>query len=474
MSRSTKYFIFGFIFSLFSNPVVAQELPSKVSQLLSEFNIPQSAVSLNIELAGVDKPIVAFNSDIPRNPASVIKIVTTLSALELLGPNHVWTTRYWADGDVKSGVLNGDLVMQGGGDPFLTVDRFWHHVLSIRQRGVHTISGSLVIDNTLFDIPKHDRAAFDGQFSRLYNVGPDAALVNFSATRFVLHPFANRVAVFADPPLADLVVENKVKTASGKCTNKNAGWSYGLSRQEEIVTAKFGGSFKQRCGQHSIARSIVSNNEYTFRLFKQLWISSGGTFKGGYRLAKTPESAAAIISYPSEPLADVITSINKFSNNVMARQVFLSLDAQNEEQLPATLQGARNAVANWLRDKNINMPELYIANGSGLSRESKISSGSLSDLLQLAWESNYRPEFMSSLSISALDGTMRKRLKKSPVKGRARIKTGLINGVRSMAGFVNARSNKQYIVTMLIESKSVSFWNGNRIQDEVLEWVYNL
>ena len=462
-----------------------QQLPDSVAILLKKYGIPLSAVSLDIQEAESQSTLVSLNSNVPRNPASVIKLVTTLSALEILGPDYQWHTRYWADGTISNGVLTGDLVLQGGGDPFLTVDKFLHQVLSIRQRGIHTITGSLVIDNSLFDVADHDRAQFDGQPSRLYNVEPDAALVNFSATRFIIQPMAtrgansgaNRIAIFADPPIANLVVENNIKPQSGKCPNRNSGrnhgWSYELHKKGDKVIARFDGKYRSRCGQHSITRSLFSNREYTYRLFKYLWSNSGGTFDGGYRMAVTPDHAIAIISYPSEPLADVITSINKYSNNVMARQLMLSLDAQGQDR-PATIAGGRAAIKNWLSENAGIMPGLIIDNGAGLSRKTRITTANLTDLLQHGWRSNYRAEFLSSFPLAALDGTMKKRLHDSALPpGRARIKTGLINSVRSMAGFVNASNNKHYSVAMMIESKNVGFGNGNVIQDAVLEWIYN-
>jgi D-alanyl-D-alanine carboxypeptidase/D-alanyl-D-alanine-endopeptidase (penicillin-binding protein 4) len=449
----------------------AQPLPGSINTLLERFGIPVSAVSLEIRESESRNTILSINSDTPRNPASVIKLVTTLSALEILGPEFQWETKYWATGPVGNGVLKGDMVIQGGGDPFLTVDRFWYQVLSLHQQGIQSISGSLVIDNSRFDTDKHDRAMFDGQPTRLYNVGPDAALVNFSATRFVIHPSSSQINVFAEPPLADLVIENNIKPASGKCINRNSGWSYGIHRQGEKVIARFNGKYRSRCGQHSLSRSVVSNQEYTFRLFKYLWNSSGGSFEGGYRIASTPEDSTLIHTFSSKPLADIVTSINKYSNNVMARQLLLTLHSEHIEG-PGNLKGARAVVTDWLTENIGAMPELHIDNGSGLSRTTRITTANLVDVLQHGWDSNFRPEFLSSLPLSALDGTMRKRLKDSALEGRARIKTGLIKGVRSMAGYVNASDGTHYSVAMLIDSNKVNFWNGNQIQDAVLKWVY--
>lgn len=454
----------------------AQPLPDSIAIVLKKQGIPLSAVSLDIREVGSQDTLVSLNSNVARNPASVIKLVTTLSALEILGPNHQWNTHYWADGTISDGVLKGDLVLQGGGDPFITVDKFLHQILSIRQRGIHTITGSLVIDNSLFDVVQHDRAQFDGQPSRLYNVEPEAALVNFSATQFVIQPMqtkgGERIVVFADPPLADLVVENNLKPQAGKCVSPKRGWSHKLRKKGDRVIASFDGKYHSRCGQHAIARSLFSNREYIYRLFKYLWGNSGGTFDGGYRMAATPDHAIAITSYPSAPLADIITSINKYSNNVMARQLILSLDAQEQDR-SATLAGGRALIKDWLAANLGGMPGLIIDNGAGLSRKTRITAANLTDLLQHGWRSNYRAEFLSSFSLAALDGTMRKRLIGSELSGRARIKTGLINNVRSMAGFVNARNNKYYSVAMMIESKKINFGNGNVIQDAVLKWIYN-
>ena len=448
--------------------------PDRVARLLAKTGIPPSAVSLDVRDANTGEKILSLNSHKPRNPASVIKILTTLSALEILKPSYQWQTRYLADGAIENGVLKGNLVMQGGGDPFLTMERFWHQVQSIRQRGIHTITGDLIIDDSYFDIAQHDRSAFDNQPDRLYNVGPSAALVNFSATTFILSPLGSRIRVIADPPLAGLVIDNNIKAKQGKCTHPESGWRLdGIRRKNDRVIVKFVGSYPVGCGEHSISRAILSNHEYAFRLFKYLWTDSSGQILGSYRVSRTPAGATEILDYPSQPLADIITGINKYSNNVMSRQLFLSIDAQGPVR-PGTLEGSKQRIREWLSANAISMPELFVDNGSGLSRDSRISADSLSQLLQHGWNSNYHAEFLSSFALSSLDGTMRKRLGEPGSKGRFRIKTGSLRGVRSMAGYVNSKHNRPYTVVMIIQSDKVRYANGTRIQDALLEWAYGL
>ncbi len=452
----------------------AEPVPDDVARLLDQYGIPADAVSLEVRDANTGKKILSLNSHKPRNPASVIKILTTLSALEILGPSYQWQTRYLADGAIKNGTLEGNLVMQGGGDPFLTVERFWHQVQSIRQRGIHTIRGNLTIDDSHFDIARHDRGAFDDQPDRLYNVGPDAALVNFSATTFTLSPLGNQVRVIADPPLAGLVIENDIRAKRGPCTHPESGWRMdGIRHKNDRIIVKFTGHYPVGCGEHSISRALLLNHEYTFRLFKYLWTDSSGQILGGYRAGKTPVNATEILDYPSQPLADIITGINKYSNNVMSRQLFLSLDAEWPGR-SGTLEGARQRLREWLTANAMSMPELFVDNGSGLSRDTRISTSSLAQLLQHGWHSNYHAEFLSSFALSSLDGTMRKRSGEPGSAGRFRIKTGWLRGVRSMAGYINSRHNHPYTVVMIIQSDKVRYGPGTRIQDALLQWVYEL
>ena len=451
-------------------------LPATFARLLDEHRIPPSAISIEVGAMDDQAVLLRYNAHIPRNPASLIKLPTTLAALELLGPGHQWHTEYLADGEIVDGVLQGDLILRGGGDPFVSVERLLGHILALRQGGLETIAGDLVIDNSGFAPRRHDRGAFDGKSQRVYNVGPDAALLNFSATRFVIEPRGGRIRVRAEPPLAGLKIVNRIESHSGRCIDADSGWSYRIERAGGNLTARFHGSYRHRCGSHSIHRSILPNDEYAYRLFTALWRALGGEFDGGYRVRRAPggfDHAQVLLRRPSEPLADVIAGINKFSNNAMSRQLLLTLGAHVSGQ-PGTAEAGASAIHDWLTANGVSMPDLVIDNGAGLSRKSRASAAGLWALLRHGWASTYRPEFVSSLPLAAIDGTMRKRLTDTPLRARARVKTGLINGVRNMAGYVHARNGRHYAVVMMIDSEQVNFHNGNVLQDAMLRWVYEL
>lgn len=458
---------------LFTSAGFANNIPNSINDQLKRFGIPLSAVSLEVRDLESNASLLSINPDQLQNPASVMKLVTTASALEMLGPTFQWKTEYLVDGKMVGDTLQGNIVMRGHGDPFLTVDKFWSHLLAIRERGIRDIRGNFILDNTLFNLPVHDRAAFDGNPQRLYNVGADATLTNFSATRLVIEPRGRRVNVFADPPLANLVIHNKLVAQDGKCVSRNGGWSMNQKAADGSLHLTFTGTYRPRCGVHSISRALLSNNEYTYQLFRYLWESMGGTISGGYRTGATPDTAKLLVTLPSRSLTENIASINKYSNNVMARQLLLTIGTELNDPPPANANAAGiAAIISWMASIGIDTSGIVIDNGSGLSRNARISAKQMNALLTAVWHSTWRPEFMASLSLTALDGTMRKRLKKSGIAGRARIKTGLVNGVRSMSGFVHSRNGKHYIVTMMIGSNKVNFWNGNQVQDAVLEWIY--
>lgn len=484
-------------------------LPSAFAELLREYRIPRQAVSIDVVELGETsdfpgtqfklkvvefgeirdfpatqfKPILQVNTEIARNPASTIKLVTTLGALELLAPHYLWETSYFAHGKIVGDTLDGDLIMQGGGAPFITVGRFLEHVLALRQSGIRNITGRFIVDNSYFAKKRHSRKSFDGKPNRVYNIAADAALVNFSATRFLLTPqeVGKPVRVVLDPPLAGVRAESNIIAQDGKCYAGDSGWSYQVKREPRLrqVVVKFKGFYRASCGTFSVTRSILPNSEYTHRLFTALWRAMGGEIQNGelthpfHMTGKTPHKAELVLVQESLPLADIITGTNKFSNNVMARHLLLTIAAQ-ASGAPGKEEKGVAALQQWLEEQRIAMPKLEMENGSGLSRKARASAAGLSALLAHGWRSTYRPEFLSSLSLAALDGTMRSRLGEAvdlPIRGRARLKTGLLDQVRSMAGYVHGQSGRHYSVVLLLDSRAVTLHNGNKLQDALLHWV---
>lgn len=447
----------------------ARGLPESVSKALAKAKIPPAGFSAYVQQVGRDQPLLAFNADTPRNPASTIKLVTTYLALESLGPTYVWKTTASGMAAPRGGVLEGDLYLKGQGDPYLVLERFWLLVREIRLRGVREIRGDVVIDNSYFDLGATRPGDFDGRPYSPYNLIPDAMLVNFQAVNFLFRPdsVANRVEILADPLPANLQIRNQVQLVDGRCTGKLNRINFTVAEVAGRDEATFTGRFSRRCGEYRVARSLTRGPSYTYGLFRSLWEESGGTIRGKFRSGAAPAGAKALATLDSVPLSDVITGINKHSNNVMARHVLLTLGAERYGA-PATVEKGQRAAADELARLGLSFPELDIGNGAGLARETRISARSLTRLLLAAEAGPYGSEFESSLALAGRDGTLRRRFRNDEFAGHMHLKTGTLNGVRALAGYVQAPSGRKFAVAII---QNASGW-GDEAQAAMLRWVY--
>jgi D-alanyl-D-alanine carboxypeptidase/D-alanyl-D-alanine-endopeptidase (penicillin-binding protein 4) len=220
-------------------------------------------------------------------------------------------------------------------------------------------------------------------------------------------------------------------------------------------------------------RSALGHNEFAFGLFRFLWEESGGEISGGLANSILAVDAEPWFSFESLPLSEVITKINKHSNNVMARQLLFTLGAEKFGP-PGTEEKGRQFVNDWLLENGMNSAELKLGNGAGLSRDSRMTARQLGDMLRFAYRNRYMPEYLSSLSISGLDGTLSRRFRNGSLTGMAHIKTGSLDHVSAFAGYFQSRSGKRYIVVTLQNYKNVHRGPGQEVQESLLRWLYDL
>src|SRR5437868_12900743 len=189
-----------------ASSAASDQLPLPVAQALKNAGIPIANVAVAVQDLSQDRPVLGVNQTMPMNPASTMKLVTTYAGLELLGPAYRWQTQAFVAGALKDGVLEGDLVLKGGGDPHLTLEDFWLLLRGLRARGLKDIRGDVVLDRTRFGPVEYDATRFDGDSLRPYNVGADALLLNFKSVRFPFcaDPGAGDVRVSADPPIVEV------------------------------------------------------------------------------------------------------------------------------------------------------------------------------------------------------------------------------------------------------------------------------
>jgi len=447
-------------------------LPQPVARALAQAGIPEGAAAFYVHEIGAERPLLAAGAERAMNPASGIKLLTTYAALELLGPAHTWVTEAYAAGALNDGVLTGDLVLKGRGDPKLTLENFWLLLRSLRSRGLREIRGDLVLDRTHFAANDHDPARFDDQPTRPYNTGPDALLVNFKAVRFSFVPDdeTRLVRIVAEPALPQVQVVNRLALVYGPCGDWFSRIKVDAQGGSAAARLTFSGRYAASCGERERSYSVLAHAHYVLSLFRELWRELGGTFEGTVRDGAAGAEARLIAAAESPALSEVVRDMNKFSNNVMARQLFLTLGAVGTDA-PATADNAGRVIRKWLAGKGLSFPELVLENGSGLSRNERISARNLGLLLLSAFRSPVMPELIASLPLTAADGTMKKRLSNTDLAGQAHIKTGSLTGVRSTGGYVLDARGRRVVVVFIVNHPNAG--NAESVGDALLQWVYH-
>jgi serine-type D-Ala-D-Ala carboxypeptidase/endopeptidase (penicillin-binding protein 4) len=447
----------------------AESLPPRVIATLKHHQMDGAGLSVFVQAVDAQEPVLAFNADVLRNPASIMKVVTSFAALDLLGPAYRWETEVWVTGPVRNRRLEGDLVLRGGGDPALTTERLWTMLREIRALGIEEIAGDLVIDDTLY-APNAERPGdMDRQPYRAYNVLPNAMLVNNNVVEFRIRREGRDVIVHADPPLHGLVVENRIASRQGSCTGFQRGVAFDLPNGFEGRRAVLSGQFPAGCKDYALWRSVMEAPHYTDALFRSLWRHLGGTIEGQLRLTPVPEDARKILSFPSRPLAEQLRDINKWSNNVMTRHLFLSLGIERHGP-PGTPEKSREAINAWLEGRGLATPGLFVDNGSGLSRRARVTAAVFGRLLLDAWQHPYMPELVASMPIAAVDGTLRNRYH-GDMAGRMHLKTGRLDGVSAIAGIVTSRSGRRHVVVVIMNEPDAHRGVGEAVHETLLRWV---
>jgi serine-type D-Ala-D-Ala carboxypeptidase/endopeptidase (penicillin-binding protein 4) len=523
----------------------AARLPKAFEARLSKVGVPLDAVSVVVAPVQAGAPaLLRVNAQQPRNPASVAKLVTTAAALDTLGPDFVWHTNFYGTGPVQSGLLLGDMVIRGGGDPKFVVERITEAMQALREQGLKNILGDLVLDNSAFAVPTTDAGSFDGEALRPYNVQPDALLVNFKSVILKFDPKAKpgTATVTVEPPMAGLDVPSTVRLRNGRCGD----WRSKLgAKLEHASTYAFTGSYPKACGKQEWPVAYVAPEQYAGKALLGIWQSLGGTLSGRVRMGVTPPNATLLLSAPSLPLRDIIADVNKFSNNVMAQQVFLTLGlpsasspeavavadaptasgittssaptsetgatrdsraapaspaagklvtafeammpsahaatspplptSQARELQPATFESARSHVQQWwLRSVGTAVDMPVTDNGSGLSRDGRVTADALLALLRHeAGKPNFE-DFYNSLSIAGVDGTVSRmgRDGSTPFAvGNARLKTGTLKDVTAIAGYVTGKSGQQYVVAALVNHDDAP--KARSALYQLVEWAAN-
>jgi len=449
----------------------AAELPPEIARLLAGLKIPEDDVSIVVQAVDAPVPTLSHLPDVPRSPASVMKIVTTWSALEYLGPAYTWPTEVYFQGAFDGRKLDGDLALKGYGDPYLVVEELWKLLRTLRRQGLTEIGRNLVLDDSFFAVDEPDPGEFDGQPYRTYNVVPNALLMNFKAVQFQFTPDSahGRVQVSTDPLLPNLEIRNNLQLVDGACHAFQAGIEFNHADPMTLSEVELNGKFSRRCNPYGMGRTVLQHDTYAFGLFTELWQELGGVFRGQVRKAEIPADQTPVLTWRSRPFGEIIRSINKNSNNVMTRQLLYTLGAESAGP-PGTRANGIAAVRSFLASRGLDISSLQLTNGAGLARDERASMRLLTDILRLAYKSPFAPEFLASLSLGGLDGTTRGRFDARDSGSLMHVKTGRLDHVSALAGYVHTPT-RTYTVAIVMNSEDAHRGPGQELEEAVVRWT---
>ena len=459
-------------FGLFLATCIAHAgLPEPVANALKKAGIAEANTAVFVQAVNADKPSLSVNADKQMNPASVMKLVTTYSALELLKPTFRWKTEVYRDAVIENGILNGNLIIKGYGDPSFKEDEFRRLLVSLRQQGLKEIKGDLIVDKSYFATSVISHKVFDNEKWRAYNAMPSAFLVNGRHTSFKFTVNNAAVNIAQEVELPEVEIVNNMKLTNGTCGSWRNHFTYDVNASNTKAIVTFTGNFSSQCSEQYLELSLFDDEQYAFFMFKKLWRELGGVFHGELRSQQEMSlQVVKLLEQESRPLASIVRDINKWSNNVMARQLLLTIAAEHHEQPASEVRGML-AVKSWLAEKGRNTDGLVIENGSGLSRIERVTANDLGQMLVDAYHGPTMPELMSSLPILSLDGTLTQRLRDTPVSAKAHMKTGSIKDVSAIAGYVLDEKKHRHVVIMLVNDTKASA--SKSAQDALINWVYH-
>lgn len=451
--------------------VHGQSLPPEVSRAWSKTGLPNSSLSMVIEEVGGAR-LAAMGAGDLKNPASVMKLLTTWTALSELGPEYVWRTAFLMDKEAgvnDNGVLSGSLYLRPSGDPLFLLQDLWRLMRELRLRGITQIS-DIVIDRSKFGDIAINPGDFDGKGDRPYNASPDVFMVGFGAVRLVFTPELDkqRWRAFVDPPIAGVDIDSNVRFRPGPCRA-------GPQVSSETVTTgdrvrfRISGEATGACGEFDLFRLAFSQPDFAARALESMWAELGGKMTGMVKDGAIPSTAVPVAAHQSPPLAEVIRMINKSSNNVMTRVLLLTVAAELGQR-PATVEGGVQRVLQTLKSQGVSTDGVVIENGSGLARSSRVSANQMAQMLQVAWRSPAMPEFVSSMAILGIDGTLRRRLR-GDARGYAHMKTGALRDSRAIAGYVLSQSGKRYVFVSLVNDPQA--FKARDFENQVIDWLIN-
>lgn len=438
------------LFILFSTNLYA-DLPEKFKSLSQKYRFNEANYGFAIQnLSNKTKKPIIHNAEKSFNTASLVKIFTTYIALKDLGPSYKWRSEFLYTGKVDKDILKGDLIFRGTGDASFSIADLEKMIREVQRLGIKKITGNLVLDYSFFGVMPKD-INFDDNPYRAYNVLPSPISVQSNTINFKFNIDKNIIEIISEPNLSQLTIINNLKKTNRSCAN----WKSSLGVDKiNSETVEFKGSFSDRCVGKEIDLALLDNSVYFHENFKDIWQRNGGLYSGIMKKNfEEPTNAIVISTHHSKPVSELIRDINKFSLNLMARNLMLTIIKEVTGERP-TEDMVNGYVNSWLSQKEMTFENFYVDNGAGLSRDIKISPNQLLQILQKIYNDPLMPEIIASFPIASIDGTLRDRMQSKKFKQKGHFKTGSLKDVVGIAGFFLNNDGDMHSFVFIMNGKN--------------------
>lgn len=449
--------------------VLCASMSETLNGMLAKNGIKPAQASIVIRNAKTGSVLSSLNANTVRKPASVMKVLTTYSALLALGTHFRWPTKFYYHGSYRKGVIHGDLIIKAYGDPTLSSRDIPRIVRRLKSIGIKSVTGDIVIDRSFFDVGDKVTSGFDRHRFSEYNAMPDALMFDDHLSTIIVKPKGNRIEAYKSIQDRSYTVVNNIRPSNKSCTG-NRVWPRVLVNTEgALPRVTLSGTMSLKCRPRYVKKLVTHAYQSFYYALSAEMTRRGMAFHGSLQLAKMPEGARALFTHYARPLIDIVAKTNKKSNNLYARHLLLLLGAKHYGT-PATEQKGRSAVKEILRGVGaMKSSSTHLDNGCGLSRSARLTASTLSDVLQSA-NGRYGAQWRRALSIAGVDGTIRRRFERSIAKGRAWMKTGTLKDAKNIAGYVRSKTSKRlYTVVILYNGREK--WKGSVLQNQIINWL---
>lgn len=451
--------IVGLVVTLFPFTLMAdawkEKAQSAVDKVIAEYKIPKDNFAIWVSYKD---EVVGLNESKMFVPASISKIPTALTFFNEKSMSDYFHTWIYKTGEIKDGTLKGDLYLKGGGDPSFVNESMWLMINELKRTGIQSIDGNLYVDESYFDSDYYSQGRQTKRVDRAYDAPVSALSFNWNSISIYIRPGAkvgDPARVFTDPELPTIKIVNKAKTGKGKKDDLRVDREF---KGDEMII-KVAGEVSHLTQEKAFYKSIGDAALWTGLNFKEFLNKAGIKYSGTVAKKVVPDNADQLVEYDSWDMARILAALSKFSNNFVAEMLTKHLGKNGRQPAsPANIDDGLKKISEYLKSNGWADSDYVFVNPSGFTHENKMRADRLGQLLASSAQ-NFKmaPEFMSSLPISGTDGTLRERLRQV-MREKVRAKTGYMNGVVSLAGYLEPRKEKDPITF-------VFFYNGSYKHD---------